>query len=270
MVFDLLEFSFFQNAFIATLLVSVAVGVMGTLITLKRIVFLSGGIAHASLGGVGLGFLLGVTPILTLIPFSVLTALLLVLFTRKFTTDEDSAIGILWSVGIALGILFIWLTPGYVPSLQSFLFGSVLTVTDLDLGIMFGLDVLILGTVIGLYKEFLALIYDEEFMRVRGLPVTWFYTIFFVLMSLSVVVLVQMVGVILVIAFLSIPPATARLLTTSIPRMMILAGMFAFFSSFGGLIAASVFELPAGAIIILLAAALFLVSVGIRSIYRGH
>ena len=144
----ILGYAFMQNAFIAAVLVSVACGLVGTYVVVKRIVFISGGISHAAFGGIGLGYFLGVNPIIAAIPFSIASAILMGLTSKKIKISEDTAIGILWSLGMAIGIIFINLTPGYVPDLMSYLFGSILTVPVNDLMIMFILDVIIIIMVI--------------------------------------------------------------------------------------------------------------------------
>lgn len=131
-----LEYQFMQNAFIAAILVSIACGVVGTYIVIKRIVSLSGGISHAAFGGIGLGYFLGINPVITAIPFSIISAFLMGVITRNVKISEDTAIGILWSVGMSLGVIFISLTPGYASDLFSYLFGNILTVTRTDLWMM--------------------------------------------------------------------------------------------------------------------------------------
>ncbi|MEJ2740297.1 MAG: metal ABC transporter permease, partial [Dehalococcoidia bacterium] len=172
---DLLQYEFMRNALFAGLLASVACGIVGVYVVTKKIVFISGGIAHASFGGIGLGYLIGFSPVQGAMFFSLLSALSIGFISRRTKLPEDTAIGILWAMGMALGIVFIGLSPGYAPDLFSYLFGNILTVPTSDLILMLALDAVIVIMVIALFKEFLALSFDEEFGRVVGMPVGVLY-----------------------------------------------------------------------------------------------
>jgi zinc transport system permease protein len=255
-----------QNAFLAAVLVSVACGLVGTYVVVKRIVFISGGISHAAFGGIGLGYFLGVNPILAAIPFSIASALLMGLTSKKVKVSEDTAIGILWSLGMAIGIIFINLTPGYVPDLMSYLFGSILTVPTTDLVIMFILDIIIIA-VVGLFRrEFQGISFDEEFSQVMGMPTTAIYLLLLSLVALSVVVMIKVVGVILVIALLTIPAAIAKQYTYNLGRMMILSVILGMILTTGGLYISYLFNLASGATIVLVLGLGFLVSSIIRKL----
>ncbi len=256
----ILEYAFMQNAFIAAVLVSVACGLVGTYVVVKRIVFISGGISHAAFGGIGLGYFLGVNPILAAIPFSIVSALLMGLTSKKVKISEDTAIGILWSLGMAIGIIFINLTPGYVPDLMSYLFGSILTVPVNDLIIMFILDVIIIIMVLLFQREFQGISFDEEFSQVMGMPTTLIYLLLLSLVALSVVVMIKVVGVILVIALLTIPAAIAKQYTYNLGRMMILAVILGMILTTAGLYMSYLFNLASGATIVLVLGLGFLVS----------
>ena len=254
------EYAFMQNAFIAAVLVSVACGLVGTYVVVKRIVFISGGISHAAFGGIGLGYFLGVNPILAAIPFSIVSALLMGLTSKKVKISEDTAIGILWSLGMAIGIIFINLTPGYVPDLMSYLFGSILTVPVNDLIIMFILDVIIISMVLLFQREFQGISFDEEFSQVMGMPTTLIYLLLLSLVALSVVVMIKVVGVILVIALLTIPAAIAKQYTYNLGRMMILAVIMGMILTTAGLYMSYLFNLASGATIVLVLGLGFFVS----------
>jgi zinc transport system permease protein len=262
----ILEYTFMQNAFLAAVLVSVACGVVGTYVVVKRIVFISGGISHAAFGGIGLGYFLGVNPILAAIPFSVVSALLMGLTSKKVKVSEDTAIGILWSLGMAIGIIFINLTPGYVPDLMSYLFGSILTVPVNDLIIMFILDVIIIIMVLLFQREFQGISFDEEFSQVMGMPTTAIYLLLLSLVALSVVVMIKVVGVILVIALLTIPAAIAKQYTYNLGRMMILSVVLGMILTTAGLYLSYLFNLASGATIVLVLGLGFLVSVLIQKL----
>ena len=177
-----------QNAMLAGLLASIACGIIGTYVVSKKIVFISGGIAHASFGGIGLGYFLGISPVLGATGFGLLSAIAMGLTTRRTKLPEDTVIGILWATGMALGAIFISLTPGYTSSLFSYLFGNILTVPDSELLLIFILDVVILGVVALLYKEFLAVSFDEEYSTVTGMPTEKIYLTMLCLIALTIVV----------------------------------------------------------------------------------
>lgn len=248
---EILQYEFMRNALIASVLVSVACGIVGTYVVVRKIVFISGGISHAAFGGIGLGYLLGINPIVAALPFSVVSAVAIGVISKKTKIAEDTAIGVLWPVGMALGILFIHLSPGYAPDLFSYLFGNILTVPRVDLVMMVILDLIIVVVVIVFYKEFLAMSFDEEFSTVVGVPTQSLYLLLLCLVGLSVVVLIRVVGIILVIALLTMPAAMSRFFTHDMKRLVLLsigAGMAATVS---GLFLSWVLDLPSGATIVL-------------------
>jgi len=261
-----------RNALLAGLLAAIACGIIGTYVIVKRMVFISGGIAHASFGGIGLGYLLGINPVLGALFFAIASALGMGLVTRRTKLPEDTAIGILWAMGMALGVIFIGLAPGYAPDLFSYLFGNILTVPPSDLVIMLILDVIIISVVFLLYKEFLALSFDEEFSTVVGMPTERLYLILLGLIALTVVVLIRVVGIILVIALLTIPAAMARQYTHSMKRVMCLSILFGAVFAVSGLWLSYVVDLASGATIILVAGILFLGSWGLSELRKkqGH
>lgn len=269
---EVLQYEFMRNALLAGLLAAIACGIIGTYVIVKRMVFISGGIAHASFGGIGLGYLLGINPVLGALFFAVASALGMGLVTRRTKLPEDTAIGILWAMGMALGVIFIGLAPGYAPDLFSYLFGNILTVPLSDLVMMLILDVIIISVVFLLYKEFLALSFDEEFSTVVGMPTERLYLILLGLIALTVVVLIRVVGIILVIALLTIPAAMARQYTHSMKKVMCLSILFGAVFAVSGLWLSYVVDLASGATIILVAGILFLGSWGLSELRKkqGH
>lgn len=263
---EILQYEFMQNALIAGLLAAIACGIIGVYVVVKRIIFISGGIAHASFGGIGLGYLIGISPVLGALIFALASALGMGYITRRTRLPEDTAIGIIWAAGMALGIVFIGLAPGYAPDLFSYLFGNILTVPASDLLLMLVLDVVIIGTVIALYKEFLALSFDEEYSTAIAVPVETLYLILLCMISLTVVILLRIVGMILIIALLTIPAALARQFTYNLRKMMILAIIFGIIFTFGGLWISYVLDLASGATIVLLSAVALLISFGFKKI----
>ena len=260
---EILQHEFMQHALLAGMLAAVACGIVGVYVVIKKIVFISGGIAHASFGGIGLGYLLGINPVLGAIFFTTASAIGIGLATRRTRLPEDTAIGILWAMGMALGIIFIGLTPGYAPDLFSYLFGNILTVPTSDLLLMLILDVIIIFLVSLLYKEFLVLSFDEEFSAVSGVLTERLYLLLLCLIALTVVVLIRVVGIILVIALLTIPAALARQFTHSLKKMMLLAILAGAVFTFSGLWLSYVLDLASGATIILVSGTALFISFGI-------
>ena len=257
---DLLQYEFMRNALYAGLLASLACGIIGTYVVVKRIASISGGIAHTSFGGIGLGYYLGISPVLGAVFFTLASALTMGMVTRRTKIPEDTVIGVLWALGMALGIIFIALTPGYAPDLFSYLFGNILTVPFSDLMLMVALDAVILVLVLTLYREFLYISFDEESSTVMGIPTEVIYLLLLCLIALTVVVLIRVVGVILVIALLTIPATTARQFTHSLRNMMALAVLVGAVCTVLGLWFSYLFDLPSGATIVAVGVALLLIS----------
>ena len=263
-MFEVLQFDFMRNALLAAVLVSVACGIVGTFVVIKKIVFIGGGITHAAFGGIGLGYLLGINPVLTAIPFSLLSAIVLGSAVHKVKVSEDSAISILWVFGMALGVLFIGLAPGYAPDLFSYLFGSILTVPLLDIIVMVVLDILIIVTVMLLYREFQAMSFDEEFSEIAGIHTRLLHILLLCLVALSVILLIRVVGIILVMALLTIPTSIARQFTNRLKRLILYSIFSAVVLTVVGLWLSYVFDLPSGATIVLVLAFVFFISASLK------
>jgi len=257
---EALQYEFMQNALVAGLLASVICGVMGTLVVVNRIVFLSGGIAHAAYGGIGLAFFFGWPYMVGTIGFSLTASMAMAAVTVKARHRADTIIGVLWAVGMALGVILIDLTPGYNVDLMSYLFGSILTVPDTDLWIMVAVAVIIIATMVYFYNDYLAMSYDEEFARIRGVPVRFLYFLLIGLLALSIVMIIQVVGLILVIALLTIPPYIAEKYARSLFKMMLYACGLSIVFTVIGLYLSFVFNLTSGASIIMVAGTGFLIS----------
>ncbi|RDD31101.1 hypothetical protein CR161_10545 [Prosthecochloris sp. ZM] len=255
---EILQYEFMRNAILAALFSSIACGIIGSYVVVKKIGFISGGIAHAAFGGIGLGYYLGINPLFGLVPFSLLSAMGIGLLSRKANVSEDTAIGAFWAAGMAIGVIFIGLTPGYAPNLFSYLFGNILTVPSSDLLMILGLDVVIIVSVFLLFKEFLALSFDEEYAEVSGVKTTLVYLLLLGLIALTVVILVRIVGIVMVIALLTIPAAIARRFSRNLLSMMVLASLFSALFCLGGLWISYLLDIASGASIILIAAAVFL------------
>jgi zinc transport system permease protein len=259
-----------KNPIIAGLLASIVCGIVGVYVVVKRIVFISGGISHASFGGIGLGYFFGIDPILGALVFAPASALAMGLVSKRTRLPEDTAIGILWVLGMALGILFVFLTPGYAPDLMAYLFGDILFVSTADLILMLVLDGVIILVVCLLYKEFLALSFDEEFSTAIGIPAERLYLTLLCLVALTVVVLIRVVGIVMVIALLTIPAAMSRQFAHDLKRMMLLSILFCVVITIGGLWFSYLLNWPSGATIILLGVCLFFASVAFSRLRWGR
>lgn len=252
---EILQFDFMRNALLVGLLVSIACGMIGTYVVVKRIVFISGGISHTAYGGIGLGYYLGFNPILGATLFTIVSALGMGLVQQRSSQRQDTVIGVMWAVGMALGIVFVKLSPGYTADLMSYLFGSILTVPQRDILFIILLDLLIIATVFRYFEEFKAVAFDEEFARVSGLRVEFFNILLLILVALTVVVMIRAVGIILVIALLTIPSAIAGEYSRGLKGMMGLSVVLGIIFTTAGLYLSYLFDLPSGATIILVAAA---------------
>ncbi|HKL33693.1 MAG TPA: metal ABC transporter permease [Tangfeifania sp.] len=247
---ELFSYDFFLKAFLAAVFASISCGIVGSYIVSRRIVFVSGGITHASFGGIGLAFLLGFNPLLGAVLFAVMSALGIQFFTKVAHVREDSSIAIWWSLGMALGIIFVFMTPGYTPNLMSYLFGNILTVTISELFWMFALNVLIILFFVFFFRKILYIAFDEEFARAAGLPVTLFNYLTITLIALTVVLNIRVVGIILILSLLTIPQAAANLFTKDFLKMLLLASLFAFIGTISGLFISYFLDIPSGAAII--------------------
>ena len=259
-MWEALHYEFLRNAIFCGILVGIICAVVGTLVVVNRVVFLCGGIAHAAYGGIGIAIYLGISPYIGATIFTLIMAIVMGVVSLKDRERSDTIIGVIWALGMALGILFVDLSAGYQKDLMAYLFGSILSISLNDIFFISVVTALITLTVSIFYKEFLAMSFDEEFCKVIGLPVTSFYLILMVMISLSVVILIKMVGLILVIALLSIPPYISEKFTTSISKMMILSAILSIIFILVGLWISYRFDISASATIILVAGTGFLLT----------
>ncbi|MEM8959856.1 MAG: metal ABC transporter permease [Acidobacteriota bacterium] len=249
---EILGLGLIQNALLAGMLASILCGVIGTVVVAKRLVFISGGVSHAAFGGLGIAYWAGWDPRLGAAVAAVAAALLLGRETRA--RPHDAAIGILWAVGMAIGIVFIHRTPGYAPDLTTYLFGNILTVSRGDLMLTTLVAAIVLLTLVLLRKEIVAVAFDDAFATVQGVGVRWVSALLMVLIALSVVVLIQVVGIILVIALLTIPAVISRILVVGFDALVIVATVVGLVISLGGLAVSYQLDLPSGPTIVLLGA----------------
>lgn len=263
---ELFQYQFFSNALIASLLTSITCGIIGTYIVSKRIVFISGGITHASFGGIGIGYYLGINPILGATVFSVLSALGIEFFSKKGDVREDSVIAIGWAFGMAVGIIFVFITPGYAPNLMSYLFGSILTVSAFDIILLLILSLALIIFFLLLYKPILFISFDEEYAKTHKLPVTFINYALISLVALTIVFNIRVVGIILVISLLTIPQTIANLYTKIFSRIIFLSIVIGLIGTIAGLFASYLLDIPSGASIIFFLVVMFLVLKGIKVI----
>ena len=257
---------FLRYALLTGVFASIPFGIIGTFVVVRKISYIAGAIAHCVLGGIGLGLYLekavGITwfgPMQGAVLVALLAAVILTLVSRHAAQREDSVIGALWAVGMASGLLFIAKTPGYVDPM-SYLFGNILLVSKNDFIFVLALDVLVIGLVGVFYNKLLAVCFDEEFARLRGVASAWIYLLLLCLAALTIVLLVRVVGIVMVIALLTLPAAVAGNFSRNILQMMFLAVLFCIFFVVTGLGVSFSLDLPSGPVIIVFAAAVYLLS----------
>ena len=247
---ELLQYTFFQHALLGSLLASIACGLVGTYIVTRRLVFISGGLTHASFGGIGLGLYTGIPPILSAAVFAVLSAFGVEWLSKRKDMREDSAIAVFWTLGMALGIMFTFLSPGFAPDLSAYLFGNILTITASDIALL-GVLSAVLAVFFGLYlRPIVSIAFDREFARSQGLPVAFFEYTLMMFIALTIVACLRMVGIVLVISLLTIPQMTANLFSHRFLRIVWLSIGIGYLSCLGGLLLSFYLNVPSGASII--------------------
>lgn len=265
----LINYSFMQHAFIACILSSIGCGIMGTYVVVKRVGFLAGGIAHSVLAGMGIAYFVKGSPLIGAVIAALFAAVFMSFIKLRWKQQEDILVAAFWSVGMAIGILFISRTPGYSVDLMSFLFGNILLVSKSDLLLMAILDIIIVSIVFLFYKQFMAAAFDEEFARLRGIRIEIYYTALMCMIALTVVLLIQIVGLILVIALLIFPAACAAQFFHSIFKIMLAATGICLLMTTSGLAIAYQPDLPAGSTIILVSAVFYTLSIVLSSLLKN-
>lgn len=252
MIKAIFEYNFLQNALFASILASIVCGIIGVIIVEKKLVMMSGGIAHTAYGGVGLGYLMGFEPIIGAFVFSACAAMGIGFIKRKGGVQSDVIIGLFWSLGMALGIVFIALMPGYPPDLNSYLFGNILSVTKLDLYLMVLLTLIVVFVVIALFNDWKIYLFDEEFASIIGIKTAFLEYLLLILIAMTVVVLIRVAGIILVLALLTAPAATASMFSSKLKNRMIYAIVLGAFFCITGLWISYVLNIASGACIVIL------------------
>lgn len=263
---ELLSYPFFQNALLGSLLASIACGIIGVYVVIRRLVFISGGITHASLGGLGMGFYFGWNPILSAMVFSVLSAFGIEWLSARQGVREDSAIGTFWSLGMAIGIIFIYMKPGFAPNLNDYLFGNILTITSTDI-LWLSILSLVLILIFTLFRrEILYTAFDSEFAKTRKLPVNLVKYGMMMFIAITIVLSIRLVGIVMLMSLLTVPQMTANLFTSNFVKMIFLSVLIGFLGCFIGLFLSAVLNVPSGVFIIFTQIVLFLLLRGIMGL----
>jgi len=255
---EALGFEFFRSALVAGLLASVICGIIGSYVVVKHMISVAGGISHAAFGGIGLGYLIGIDPLVGAFWFTLGIASLIWVLVERAKEHIDTLIGAFWAGGMAFGILCLSLTPGYTPDLFSYLFGNILLVPPEHLTIIAVLGCLVFFLFLVLYPVMQAVAFDSEYAQISGLPTRWLHLLILILIAISVVVLIQVVGIILVIALLTLPAAIARPFSKTLKGMMILATCTSMVLTTTGIMLSWLYDVPSGSTIILLGVAFYL------------
>ncbi len=256
---DLLNYPFFRNALFGLIIINIAAAMIGTYIISRRMVAISGGITHACFGGLGLGYFLGFNPIAMAAIFAVASSLGVQTLSNRYRLREDSAIAVIWAIGMAIGVIFVFLTPGYVPELNSFLFGNILTVSSFDL-LMFAIYTILLASFfISFFRKIVAVSFDRDFAKVAGLPVTFITTSMTVLVAVCIVLTIKLVGIMLLMSMLSLPQLIAELFTKRFLSLIILSGIIGIVGSLVGLFLSAYINVPCSAVIVAVYAGMFII-----------
>lgn len=266
---DILHYTFFQNALWGSLFIAVACGIVGTYIVSRRIVFISGGITHASFGGLGIGFYLGLNPIFSALVFSVLSAFGVEYISHSGDYKrirEDSVIAAVWSLGMAIGVIFIFLTPGYAPNLSAYLFGNILTISQNDIFWMSVLSatlviVYLIGKTVIVYTAF-----DRDFALTQGLPVRFIEYLMMLFIAATIVLSIRLIGIMLLMSLITIPQMTANLFTANYHKITLISCLLGLAGCVAGLFLSYHFNIPSGAFIVLVLIALFLIAKAIQTV----
>ena len=257
-VLELLSYTFFRNALWGSLLASIACGIIGSYVVARRMVFISGGITHASFGGIGIGFYFGFNPVLSALVFSVLSAFGIQWLSKNQNVREDSAIAVFWSLGMALGIILIFLSPGYAPNLSEYLFGNILTISQTDILLLGILSAVLILFFTYFYRSILNTSFDKEFAKTRGVPVAFLEYTLIMLVAVTIVLSIRLVGIVLLISLLTVPQMTANIFTNRFSKIMLGSVVISFVGCVAGLLLSYFLNVPSGAFIIFVLILIFL------------
>lgn len=256
---EVFSFGFFQNALIAALLVSIACGLIGSLIMVNRLFSIAGGITHGAFGGIGIAFYFSLPVLLSTTLFTLILALLTAFLTQKYPSRSDNIIAVIWAFGMAFGLILVDLAPGYKSDLMTYLFGSILTVSSEDLWLMGCIDSIFIILIVCCYRQFEAISFDSQFAKLKGIPVNLFYYLLIIMMAFCIVISIRVVGLILIIALLSIPCFIAEYYTKRLGSMMCVSSLLSGIFCLVGLALSYHFNLTSGASIIIVACTGFII-----------
>lgn len=266
---EIASFDFLQNAVMAIFFMSITCSIIGAYIVVKRLVFLSGGLTHASFGGVGIAYYFGINPLYGALGFSILSALGFNLLTKKDNIRDDSAIGVLWALGMAIGILFVFITPGYAPNLMSFLFGNILTITD---------ELLIANSILA-FVLFLLFIFtsravtfiafDEDFAQIRGVSTKLIEKLILVFIAITIVLTLKLVGIMLLVSLLTIPSMISSSFVSTLKQIVWLNIAVTLVSGITGLWISIIIDIPTGTSIIIVLSCIYLITKLYKGLARG-
>ena len=243
---ELFNYTFFQHALLGSLFASIACGIIGTYIVTRRLVFISGGITHASFGGIGIGLYTGISPILSAAIFAILSAFGVEWLSKRKDMREDSAIAVFWTFGMAIGIIFSFLSPGFAPDLSAFLFGNILTITMADIWVLIGLSVLLICFFACFLNPIIYIAFDREYARSQRIPVAFFEYVLMFFIALTIVACLRMIGIVLVISLLTLPQMTANLFTNSFKKIIWASIGIGYLGCLGGLFFSYHLQVPSG------------------------
>ena len=264
---DILQYTFFQNALVGTLLISVVAAVIGTYIVMRRMLFIAGGLTHASFGGLGIGYYAGISPTISALIFAIAAAMGIDLLSHTKRIREDSAIALFWAIGMAVGIIFVFLTPGYTPGLTEFLFGNILTITTTDISLFAIYTLLLLAFVCLQYRPILYTAFDSDFAQIIGINTRRINTLMMLFITVGVVLSIRLIGIMLLLSVLTLPQIIAELFTSQYKRMMIFSGIICFIGSMGGLFISAFIAAPSGACIVVVLVILYAIAKAVSVIH---
>ena len=269
-ILELLNYAFFRNALLGSLFASIACGIIGTYEVTRRLVFISGGITHASFGGLGIGFYFGLNPIFSAMAFSVFSAFGIQWLSRRQGVREDSAIAVFWSLGMAIGIMLTFLTPGYAPNLSEYLFGNILTITQTDIISLIILSVILFVFFVVNYHAIVSVSFDTQFAQTRRVSTKFIEYAMMFFIAVTIVLSIRLVGIVLLMSLITVPQMTANLFTVNYSRIIYLSVGISFIGCVVGLLMSYYLNVPSGAFIIFVLILLFFVGKGIKAILRKN
>lgn len=259
-VLDFFQYEFFRNALYGVLIISIAAAIVGTYIIARRMVAIAGGITHACFGGLGLGYFLGFNPIIMAAVFAIASSVGVEWMSRRINVREDSAIAVVWSVGMAVGVLFVFLTPGYVPELNSFLFGNILTISKADIAVFAIYTIVLLIFFTACYRKIVACAFDTDFATVIHLPVKMISYAMTVLVAVCIVLTIRLVGIMLLMSMLSLPMMTAEIFLHKFKSILLASTGISLVSSVGGLLIGAMIDVPCSAIIVIIMVSFYIIA----------